>query len=330
MNDQVRRFELDMSEPDPPPEGRRDRRHTLRLGPGGRRWLALIAALAVGAALGGLGVRKERDAAAAREARRTISLVAAVSGTLSDPTGPEGTFPVAIRIYNGGPKAVRILDTTLSAPRFRSAVTEGTVSTEVGPGTWGLLTPILGAPDCSRLAGRPAKLTATVATADRRRKVDVPLVDAGGNLAEVWDNACTGTSETGPPDILQALYLAVQPPLSFTKHSDRSALQATLDASVERDYPRDQVVTITGAAESGLLRTRLVGSHPMRVTSLSTMSGTIELSIASCRRPLTDYGEEEFNVPIRVRSDAGETTMYAWTPAPVVVQIAELYHRTCG
>ncbi len=183
MNDQVRHFELDMSEPEPPPERERGRQHKLRLSPAARRWLAIIAALAVGAALGGVGVRKERDAAAAREARRTISLVAAVSGTLSDPAGPDGAFPVAIRIYNAGRKGVRILDATLSVPRFRAAPTRGAATTDVAPETWGLLTPILGPPDCSRPVGGPLKPRATVGTADRSRRLTVPVVDAGGNLA---------------------------------------------------------------------------------------------------------------------------------------------------
>jgi hypothetical protein len=38
----------------------------------------------------------------------------------------------------------------------------------------------------------------------------------------------------------------------------------------------------------------------------------------------------DFNVPVRVSSDTGERTLFAWASAAVAVQIAELYHRTCG
>jgi hypothetical protein len=116
--------------------------------------------------------------------------------------------------------------------------------------------------------------------------------------------------------------------VSFTKHFGRPALQATVDASVDVSYPRDRVVTITGAAYWGLLRTRIVGSHPIRVTSLVAVSGTIELSIATCRRPLAQYDDEGFSIPIRVRSNPWGTTMFTSPSAPVIVQIAELYHRT--
>jgi hypothetical protein len=324
MNDQLRHFQLDMSEPDLAPERRGGDRHGLRLGLGARRWLAIVAALAVGVALGGAGVGKERDAAAAREARRTISLVAALSGT-GDPTGREAAFPVTVRIYNAGPRVVRILAATLLAPGFRSAPTQTTTRTDVDPRTWSLLTPTLGMPDCSRPADSPLKLTVLIDTADRSRQVTVPVVDAGANLGEVLGAACTG-----PPDILGALDVSVHPPLTFGERSGRPVLRVMLDAAARVPYPDDEVATITGQGSSDLVRTSPVGTYPLHVTPPNQASGTVELSIATCRKPLADYGENDFNIPVRVSSDLGERTLFAWASAAVAVQIAELYHRTCG
>lgn len=152
----------------------------------------------------------------------------------------------------------------------------------------------------------------------------MPVVDASGNLAEVLDGACTG-----PPDILGALDLSVHPPLTFSERSARPVLRVTLDAGV-RVYPGDEVATITGQGRSDLLRTSPVGTYPVHVTPPNQVSGTVELSIATCRKPLADYGENDFNVPVRVSSDIGERTLFAWPSAAVAVQIAELYHRTCG
>jgi hypothetical protein len=324
MPEQIPYFELDMSAPDPEPEQTGDRRRRLRLGPRARLWLAILTALAVGAALGGLGVRKERDAAATREARNTISLAATVGSNGYDPTGRADAFPVNVRIYNAGPKRVRVLDATLSVPGFHPGLSSAG-TTDVEPQKWSLITVALGLPNCSETAAGPPTLEILAQTsAGTRRRTSVPAVDAGGSLPSIRDSTCMG-----PPGILGAVDLSVHPPLSFAERSGRPVLRVTLDASVQVLGRDNRQAMISGEGRTDLLRTRPVESYPVRIAPPSQVSGEVELSIISCRRPLGDYGEDDLQIPIRVSSDAGESTLRAWASPAVYVGITELYHRTC-
>lgn len=183
-------------EPDSPPPQGSGRHRFLAVGPTGRRRIAIIAALAAGLVLGAAGVQKERDVAADRAARSTVSLAAVLVGVGG--TEPRAEYDVSFRLwlYNAGHQPVDVTAAAIVASGYLTPHDDAVSKAIARPHQWTALVAIAGSPDCDTLAvalraleGPSLRVNAHTANG-RQRPVDVPLADPYDLLTRTRDATC--------------------------------------------------------------------------------------------------------------------------------------------
>ncbi len=318
MTEQIEYYELDLREP----EDRRDpargptRRTRLRWPP--PRWIAIIAALAAGVALGTVGVEKERDAAADRADRAVVRLAAVlVTAAGIDPTDDDD-LRFHLQIYNSGPEPVEVSAATVQGRGFRSPhdATTGRVITK--PYRWAMLDGLAGQPDCNAVLQPPA-LHLTARTVDEReRRVEVALTDPTGLLATTRDEQCS--TLVNPQEA--PINAWIGPPFARTTRAGKPVLNAALHV----DPVGGRRIRIISAGHSELLEVALRG-----VATISSDASTlvpIEVSVRRCLSPEV-IDDPDFKLPLHLSYRGEPATAWVWPQTAAIVQIVELVHRSC-
>ena len=283
------------------------------------RWIAIIAALATGVALGAVGVEKERDAAA-DQAERTVVRLAAVLVALAgtDPTDDDTRFN--LQIYNSGPEPVEIYAVTVRGRGFQSPHDDSTGRVIARPHRWAMLDAVAGQPDCNATL-RPPALHLAARTADgRERHVEVALTDPAGLLATTRDDLCT--TMVNPQDA--PINAWIGPPFAQTTRAREPILTAMLH--VELFGARR--IRIISAGHSELLEVAMRGKAAT-VTSDGSTLVPIELSIRRCLSPEV-IDDPDLNLPLHLSYRGEPATARIWPQTAAIVQIVELVHRSCN
>src|SRR5262245_41995213 len=316
MTEQTEYYELAVDEPErrEPAGGAKGRR---RLRWPRRRWMAISAVLAVGVALGAVGVDKERDAAADRAERTVVQLAAVlVASAGTDPTDDDDVR-FHLQIYNAGPEPVEVAAATVQGRGFQLPHDDTTGRVITKPYRWAMLDGVAGQPDCNAPL-RPPALHLTARTVDgREHRVDVALTDPTGLLATTRDEQCS--TLVNPQEAPINAWIAA--PLALTTRAGKPVLNATLN--IDPDGGRR--IRITSVGHSELLDVALRGTA---ATSDGSTQVPIEVSVRRCLSPEV-IDEPDLRLPLHLSYRGEPATAWIWPQTAAIVQIVELVHRSC-
>jgi hypothetical protein len=313
-------YELDVGDPEERRDPARQPRSRTRTRWPWRRPIAIIAALAVGVALGAVGVEKERKAAADRVGRTAVQLAAvlvALAGT--DPTDDDD-LRFHLQIYNSGPEPVEIYAATVQGRGFQSPHDDSTGRVTTKPRRWAMLDAVAGQPDCNA-ALRPPALYLTARPADgRERRVEVALTDPTGLLATTRDDQCSTmvNSQDAP------INAWIGPPFAQATRARKPILNAMLNVEL---FGGRRIRIISGG-HSELLEVAM-RRKAATVTSDGSTLVPIELSIRRCLSPEV-IDDSDLSLPLHLSYRGEAATARIWQQTAAIVQIVELVHRSCG
>jgi len=318
MTEQTEYYELDVDEPQrrEPAGGAKDRR---RLRWPRRRWMAISAVLAVGVALGAVGVDKERDAAADRAERTVVQLAAVLEASAgTDPTDDDD-LRFHLQIYNSGPEPVEVSAATVQGRGFQSPHDDTTGRVITKPYRWAMLDGVAGQPNCDA-ALQPPALQLTARTVDgRERRVEVALTDPTGLLATTRDEQCS--TLVNPQEA--PINAWIGSPFARTTRAGKPVLNATLHV----DPVGGRRIRIISAGHSELLKVALRG-QAATVTSDGSTLVPIEISVRRCLSPEV-IDDPDFKLPVHLSYRGEPATAWTWPQTAAIVQIVELVHRSC-